>query len=492
MKEKGEKGKSFLLSEDLLPRTDAQRNLSALDLFFVWAAIAINIGGFAMAFSLYPQFPPIQILAIVFFGYLVCVVFIIFTGDIGLTYGITYSVFIRSSFGYLGSHLPGLVRVVSCLFWCGFQTWLGASAMNAIMQITAGYSNLILMIIIFTAVQVANACFGVKAMAKFDIPAVVLLLIVLAVLMGVILNMNDSSVIDIMQLPMDVNAEKTTVALAVSGAVGGWIAIPVTFMDISRNMKRKKEFASQSFFARNRGVIIATLIGITIISPLMMLCGLISGVLTGTWNPIEFAQIAFENRPFVLFICFVAILFAQWSTNTAANMLPAANILVNINPKFVKFPYAMILVGILSVVIRPWIYLDRLYFMLAVLSALIGPLLGIMLTDYYILRKRKLNIPELFKAGGQYEYFKNFNPAGIIALAVSCTVGMLCSMDYALYIGLGLSIMIYYLLMKFWIMRKFPQKEMNADFTPLYDFKGETADLRTTIGDAEKEKAIEQ
>ncbi|MDR2079534.1 MAG: cytosine permease [Treponema sp.] len=472
MSNRKESDVNFLVSEEILPTTEGKRTISALDLFFIWAAIAINIGGFAMAFSLYPQFSPLAILGIVFLGYLICVILIVFIGDIGLTYGITYSVFIRSSFGYLGSHLPGLVRVVSCLFWCGFQTWLAATAMDAIMVIATGYSNLWLMIILFTIIQVANACFGIKAMAKFDGPAVVFLLIVLAVLLGTIINMNNTSVITIMQTAADPTAPKISIALAISGAAGGWIAIPVTFMDISRTMKRKRDFATQSFWQRNKGVVFSTLVGITIISPVMMLCGLISGVLTGTWNPIEFAQIAFASKPAVLIICFLSILFAQWSTNTAANMLPAANILVNINPKLVKFPYAMILVGILSVVIRPWIYLSKLYFMLAILSALVGPLLGILLTDYYILRKRKLNVPALFKKGSQYEYANNFNPAGIISLVVSCVIGMLCSMDFALYIGMAVSMILYYVLMKYWIIKKYPQAELDPDYNPVYDYDG--------------------
>jgi NCS1 family nucleobase:cation symporter-1 len=469
-----------LVSEELLPTSDEKRTISSLDLFFIWAAIAINIGGFAMAFSLYPQFSPLQILGIVFIGYLICVILIIFTGDIGLTYGLTYSVFIRSSFGYLGAHIPGIIRVVSCVFWCGFQTYLAAEAIDVIMIILTGYSNIWLMIILFTAVQVANACFGVKAMAKFDGPAVVFLLVVLAVLLGTILNMNDASIFEIMSMPADPLAPKTSIALAISGAAGGWIAIPVTFMDISRNMKRKKDFESQGFFKRNRGVIGATLLGITVISPIMMLCGLISGVLTGTWNPIEFAQIAFSHKPVVLLICLLAILFAQWSTNTAANMLPAANILVNISPKHIKFPVAMVLVGIISIVIRPWKYADSLYFMLAILSALIGPLLGIMLTDYFILRKRKLNVPELFKSGGQYEYYKNFNPAGIISLVLSCTIGMICSMDYALYIGLVISMILYYVLMKAWILKKYPQAEMEEGFVVRYTVDTDEIDMAET------------
>ncbi len=326
-----------LVSDYILPTTDAQRTVSGVDLFFIWAAIAINIGGFAMAFSLFPQFAPFQILAIIFFGYLICVALIIFTGDIGLTYGITYSVFIRSPFGYLGSHLAGLVRVVSCLFWCGFQTWLAASAMNEIVKIFTGYENLWLMIVLVTIAQIVNACYGVKAMAKFDIPAVLFLLVVLIVLMAGILMMNDANVLDILRLPTEETTVKTTLALAVAGAAGGWIAIPVTFMDISRTMKRSPDFATQSFWQRNRKVIIGTLTGITIVSPCIMLCGLISGVLTGTWNPIEFAQIAFSSKPVVLVVCFMAILFAQWSTNTDANMLPAANILVNISPGWSNF-----------------------------------------------------------------------------------------------------------------------------------------------------------
>src|SRR5699024_523217 len=121
-----------------------------------------------MALSLYPQYSPMQILGILFVGYLICVVFMIFIGDIGLTYGITYSVFIRSCFGIKGSHIPGVIRLISCLFWAGFQTYVAATALNAILLTTIGVSNLWVCIIVFQAVQVINAARGVKSMAIFN------------------------------------------------------------------------------------------------------------------------------------------------------------------------------------------------------------------------------------------------------------------------------------------------------------------------------------
>ncbi len=79
----------------------------------------------------------------------------------------------------------------------------------------------------------------------------------------------------------------------------------------------------------------------------------------------------------------------------------------------------------------------------------------------------------LYQDGGQYEYMNNFNPAGIISLVLSTIIGMLCSMDYALYVGMAVSMVMYWALMKYWVIKKYPQKELSPDYLPDYAYAGE-------------------
>jgi NCS1 family nucleobase:cation symporter-1 len=461
-----------LVSKDLLPTTDKERNVSTLELFFLWAAIAVNIGAFAVALSMYPMFSPIKILGVVITGFLICVILMFFTGDIGLTYGITYSVYIRSCFGTLGSHFAGAIRVLSCIFWAGFQTYVAATALSAICLSLTGYSNFWVSIIIFSVLQIYNAAKGVKSMAIFDTFATVFLAIALVVLTGVLLSQNNQTIIGVFSMPAVPTDKYLSLPLAIASAAGGWICIAPTFMDITRTMKRSPNFATQNFWQRNKGVLIATLLGITVISPTVVSTGMISGLLSGTWNPIEYAVQAFPDNPLMLILCFLAVLFAQWSTNTAANMLPAANIIVNFNPKRITYVKAVVIVGVVSVVIMPWRLLVYFVNVMAFLAAVLGPVLGIMLSDYFLIRKRKLNVAALYQKGGQYSYWKEYNPAAIVTLIISIILIFIVWFDYGFYVGFVVSIILYWLLMKYWIIPKYPQAELADDYQPDYFYHG--------------------
>lgn len=366
-----------LISPELLPAKDTDRTVNYFDLFFLWAAIAINLGAFTMALSMYPQLSPLTILGALFVGFLICIAFNVLIGDIGLTYGITYSVYVRSCFGIRGTHIPGTIRMFPALFWAGYQTFMAAASMNVIMEMVTGYSNIWVCIIIFQALQVINALSGVKSMAILNTVATVVLAIVLALIAGKLLMESDYTLLGIITLPaQDIGAEMSF-PLAVSGAVGGWIAISPSFMDITRTVKRKDNFATQGFLSRNGGVLVATLLGILLVSPLICFSGLMSGIITGNWNPIDFAVEAYQNQPIILVICLIAIMLAQWSTNTASNMFPAANVIKNYSPTRISMTVAMLIVAIVSLVIQPWNLVNQLAVVLTYMANALGPVLGI-------------------------------------------------------------------------------------------------------------------
>lgn len=463
-----------LVTRELLPTPDSGRTVSTLDLTLIWAGMAIDLASFATALSFYPQMQPITIIQATFIGYFLIAAVCMFTGEVGLRYGINFPVYSRACFGYVGTHVPGLIRALPCWFWCGFQTYIAATAMNQIMYMITGVSALWVMVILFTLVQVANAAFGVKAMAKFDWLAIPILAVVLAIIMGALLQYFDATIIGVLTAPA-VNDTGIVISFpaAVIAICGGWLCVAVNFCDFTRTMKRPKDFESLGFVRRNLNATLAAAIGLSLIASLIMIMGLVSGPLTGSWSPVDYAVVAFEDNIFMLIVCLLAILFASWSTNTAANLMPAANILSNINPKYISYAMACVISGFLSLAMQAWKFADDFYIVQLILAAMVGPICGILISDYFLVRKRKLNVRDLFRADGQYRYAKNVNPAAMITLGLSFIISFFVDQSYAFFIALPFSIFCYWALMKYWIVKKYPQAEIeDPNYQPDFNYDG--------------------
>ena len=189
--------------------------------------------------------------------------------------------------------------------------------------------------------------------------------------------------------------------------------------------------------------------------------GMVSGIATGEWNPITVMTTVFADNPVVMILVLLSfVIFAQVSSNTGQNLLPAGYVLLNIFPHKLNFAKAVIISGVIGLVCQPWVFADRINSVLLVITCMLGPIIGIIIVDYYFIRKRKINVEELYKAGGQYTYCNNFNPAALIVFIPSIILGLMFS-DYALFVALGIGGVLYYILMKCWILKKYHQDDVN-------------------------------
>lgn len=442
-----------LKNPELLPTKLGEKDLSLLDYTLLWAGMTINIAGFAIGAQLYPNLSPVMIIAGILVAYVMVTVLLVLNGDIGMTYSIPFTVYMRACFGYKGSFIPGVIRSIPCFFWFGFQTWVGAIALDQIFKMVTGYSNVTLFIIVFAIVQIVNALYGLKAMAKFNWVAIPLLAIVLGGTMFWLLKSHSTSFSEIMSAPSD---NSYPFMFAVMGIAGGWITMALNSPDLTRQLKRDKNFESESFFVRNRSAIIAQILGLVIVGTLILIVGMTAGILTGVWNPIDVIVATFgSSKPVILIFSFLTIIFAQWSTNTAANLMPPAYILMNMFPRL-NFKWAVILSGIIGIIILPWKFSAYLVQFQVITSGLLGPIVGIMIADYYLIRKRKLNVKDLYEEKGQYQYKNNYNPAAILALVISFSISLFLP-NYAFFIGFFLSIVLYVLFMKKIVLNKYEQ-----------------------------------
>lgn len=447
-----------LRSKELLPTLDSERTMSLPDYILLWAGMTINI----IAFSLGAQYfnggeglSPWTMIWVMLVGYGIVTIMTALMGDIGTNYGIPFIVYSRAPFGYKGAHIAGLLRAIPGIYWFGFLTFIGAESLNHIMGIIfSGFSNLTLMIIVFTILQIANAMYGLKAMAKFDWIAIPSLAILFSAILVMTLKKYNISIPDIMSTPANGGY---SIAFAVAGIAGGWITMALNGSDLSREIKRYENYDKMNFFQRNRRALIGQVVGLMLVGVLAMLIGMAAGITSGYWDLNDVIPDLFTSKV-ALILCFIAVVFAQWSTNTAANLLPPSLVLLNVFPKM-KFSVSTIICGTLAVAIMPWKIQSSGGFLVDVqnwISQMLGPIIGILLTDYYLIRKCKLNVRDLFIEGGQYQYKYGYNVSALIALVISFAIGLFAG-GYAFFAGLISSVLIYYILMKSYTLKKYDQ-----------------------------------
>jgi NCS1 family nucleobase:cation symporter-1 len=354
------------------------------------------------------------------------------------------------------------------MFWLGFQSFLGATAINSILVIVTGggwsgsFNGMLAILVIFIGIQVVTTARGVNAIAWFEkLVSPVMVLMGLYILYW-IMSENNITLLDIIQTPAgDVPSGQMqyTFGYAVTSATGYWATMSLNILDFTRYYKAPE---TTSWYKRNKGLIWSQAIGVVTTMVFFAFIGAAAMVATGLWNPVD--VITSMNAPTALtIIALIVAALAQWSTNIGANILPPANIFVNAFAPKVNFAGGCIIAGIIAFAMQTWKYGNFLITIFAYISGALGAIAGTMIVDYYILRGRKLNVVDLYKFDGQYRYCKNYNPAAFIAYLVGFGTALLW-LDWAFLVSGILGGVVYFLLMRYWGAKKYGQLEIMERF----------------------------
>ncbi len=455
-----------LKGKDIMPKSIEDRSISSLSFFLISIGLYVQLVSFVAGAQVYPALSPLMIVVTVIVGNIAVWVLLVLTGDIGLKHGIPFAVYIRAPFGYLGAHIPALVRALPAVFWFGFQTWLGATALNLIMETLTGYSNLILIIAIFGLFQILNTALGIDAISKFDWVAAPILIVTGIIMEVVLIQRYD---LTIAQIFSSSGEGGISFLSAVAIMAGAQITMAVNIADFTQFLERPE--GDTSWVERNKGSAWAQLFGLVPPMAFFVIVGMTSGIATGEWNPIlVMADVFGGNTILLVFVLAAFVIFAQVASNTGQNLLPPGYVFVNLFPRRITFPTAVTVAGVVGLLIQPWKFANLIPTILLWISALLGPIVGIMISDYYAIRKRELNLEDLYDANGQYTYWRNFNPAAMVTYVVSTALGLLFP-DLAFFVALLVSVGIYWALMKFWVLDNYPQSEvtLQSDRAPVSD-----------------------
>ncbi|MGK0315250.1 MAG: cytosine/uracil/thiamine/allantoin permease [Saprospiraceae bacterium] len=271
-----------------------------------------------------------------------------------------------------------------------------------------------------------------------------------------------SGFIESAEIPLSVQEENTSSTgskmwsyiLWLTIMVGFWATMSLSIADITRYSSTQKEQVLGQFIGLPGTMMLYSFVGIFVSCAAVII---FDDILIGNnapWDPVTLLA-KFQN-PVVVIVSQIFMIIATLSTNIAANVIAPANAFSNLNPKKISFKMGGLITGIIGIIICPWYLMDQISNILIFISGLLGPVLGIMLSDYYLLRKMEIPLSELYKEEGQFKYSGGFNISAMIALGLGVFVAIIGyfvpSLD-ALYklswfSGFFVSFFAYYLLMK--------------------------------------------
>jgi NCS1 family nucleobase:cation symporter-1 len=405
----------------------------------LWLGGCISIGTLSMGSSqLGNGLNLLQLFLAVLIGSTILVIGIACNDQFSYTTGAPYSVQLKMSFGTKGNIVPVFLRGLPAIVWYGYQTWLGGTAINNISKALFGFDNIWLFFIVFQLIQIFLSTKGFQG-AKWvgNIGGVVIILAMVYLLYLCLTTQWDA-------ISANLLGHEGTWGMPFVAAIIAFFGNSTTVMlnagDYSREVKT-------GYSAPVRGV--SYFLAMVPTTVLLGMIGAMACSATGIANPINaFAAMVDSKLVLVVTLCF--IIFAQLSTNLASNVIPPAYAFMDVFK--MKHKTAVILVGILAVCTCPWILTNDssaagLALFCKIYTAFFGPIFAVLITDYFILHRRKISdalLADLYDENGDH---KGVNWAAIIAIAIGAVIGLI-NVDISFFTATIPTGLIFYFCMK--------------------------------------------
>jgi NCS1 family nucleobase:cation symporter-1 len=426
----------------------------------MWWGDAIYVGAFMIGSSLVPPFGQLnmyQAFTSLFLANLIVALVLAFNGLAGWKHGIPMVVQLRSSFGPIGAKVPSLMRGVPALFWYGIQTWLGAMAINEATTKLFGFDQVWVWFIAFQALQIYLSARGMKTIKWFEVTGSVFIMLGLVYLVFLFLSTFG------VQIQKTTNIDGTwgfPFWIGLTAMFGSFAALFINVSDYTRYFPRASSTSSYI------GSHIAGLLPPSLIMPFI---GILGAAAVGLWNPVDVISKHIPS-PFITIFMLIFIAIAQITTNLVANILPPA--LVSMEIFKLSWAKSCILVGVLAIFTFPWWIMQAAYFFkfITVVSAFLGPIFAVMAIDFYVIHKRNYNVARLYDMKDLFKKFKGWNPAAVISIIFGMAFSFI-KLEISWFLGIIPTALIYYVLMKYWIVKHEPYvyEGMTQDMTKMHE-----------------------
>lgn len=416
-----------LYSEDLAPVPVANRKWNTWNYAALWISMSLCIPTYMLASSLIGGgMNWWQAILTIFLGNTIVLIPMILNGHAGAKYGIPFPVFARASFGVRGANIPALLRAIVACGWFGIQTWIGGAAIYQMIRVwspslpeidaTSLFPQVIPFIcfMAFWALNMFIVYLGVESIRKLLVfKAIFLPLAALALLFWAISASNGLG--PILQQPSKFTTTSQFFDFffpALTGMVGFWATLSLNIPDFTRYAKSQKAQIKGQAIGLPPSMTLFAFIGVVVTSATTIIYG------NTIWDPVVLAG-KFESKILVS-VAMIAVAISTLATNIAANIVSPANDFANLAPSKISFRKGGYITGVLGVLIFPWKLIadptGYIFTWLIAYSSLLGPVGGIMIADYYFIRKQQLSTADLYKTNGLYTFKNGFNYRAIIAL----------------------------------------------------------------------------
>jgi NCS1 family nucleobase:cation symporter-1 len=350
----------------------------------------------------------------------------------GTKYGVSFPVLSRASFGTLGANVPAILRAVVACGWFGIQTWIGGTALDALFGVMwDGWNNLFggatvlgvalhtwIAFLLFWAIEVLIIFKGVEGIKYLETWSAPLLLASGAALLiwaswragGLGLVLSESS-----RLQKQQNNFWTIFPGSLTAAVGYWATLSLNIPDFTRYAKSQKSQMLGQALGLPLTMTAFAFIGVAVTSATLLIYG------RAIPDPVELMK-QFDSVAVILFAT-VVIFAAQLTTNMAANVVSPSNDFSNLNPKLISYVTGGLITALIGIVMMPWKLMSSMgayiFTWLIGYSGLMGAIAGILICDYWVLRRQRLDLVALFDPKGRYSYTGGFNWRALVALALA-------------------------------------------------------------------------
>src|SRR5262245_31443595 len=415
---------SPLWNPDLAPTAPAQRTWSTYNIAALWIGMSVVITTYTLASGIMQQgMTWWQAMITILLGNSIVLVPMVLNAHAGTKYGVSFPVLCRASFGVRGANVPAILRAIVACGWFGIQTWIGGLALHELMAAAwPGWTNVPgnvwVAFMAFWLVQVAiivRGLEGIKLLQSWSAPLLLsggAALLWWAIVRGGGLGhiLGESQRLQQAQTPF-----WTLFPAALTANVGYWATLSLNIPDFTRYAQSQRSQMLGQAMGLPTTMTAFAFIGVAVTSATIVIFG------EAIWDPIKL--IARIGSPGVIIFGALIVLAAQLTTNMAANVVSPANDFSSLAPKTISYVTGGLITAVIGIVMMPWkLYADAAAYIFTWLigySSLMGAVGGVLITDYWLVRKCELSVTDLFALDGQYRYRNGVNARAMIALALA-------------------------------------------------------------------------
>lgn len=424
-----------LINEDIRPSSAEERHWSVLNMASLWIGMVVCVPTYTLAGGLVDAgMNWWQAVGTIMLGNVIVLVPMVLNAHPGTKYGIPFPVLSRASFGINGAHVPSMLRAFVACGWFGINTWFGGYAIYQMLDLVLGgrmamgdlpflgiSATEFVCFLLFWALQIAVIFRGIESIRVLETYAAPFLIAIgLALLAWAYVTAGGFGTMLSAPSAFDVGGPKegqfwSVFFPSLTGMVGFWATLSLNIPDFTRYAKSQRD----------------QMIGQAIGLPLTMTLFAFISVAVTSATVVIFKEAVPDptilagkmGGGFTVLISLFALAIATLSTNIAANVVSPANAMINAMPSRITFQLGGYITAAVGLVIMPWKLIEStdgyIFTWLVGYSALLGPIGGILIVDYFLVRGTKLDVDGLYQANGPYRYTNGFNLWALLALVIA-------------------------------------------------------------------------